>query len=39
MAASSDNSITVPASFTVDAGAGTIEGFDLRVNIVDGGTF
>lgn len=36
---SSDNSITVPANFTVDASAGTIEGFDLRVNIVDGGTF
>lgn len=36
---SSDNSITVPDSFTVDAEQGTIEGFDLRVNLVDGGTF
>lgn len=36
---SSDNSITVPDSFSVDASQGTIESFDLRVNVVDGKTF
>lgn len=35
---SSDNSISLPSSFTVQED-GTISNYDIKVNIVDGGTF